>query len=67
MAAITLGYNVNMFGGITHYASGQAAIYYGSQYMTLTSVFKVGFIIGLLEWLLFGTLGVATWKAMGWL
>lgn len=28
-AALALGYNTNLFGGLTHYSSGQAAVYYG--------------------------------------
>lgn len=38
LAAVSLGYNGNLFGSITHYASGQAAIYYGSGYMSLPEV-----------------------------
>lgn len=29
LAALTLAYNTNLFGAITHYSSGQAALYYG--------------------------------------
>lgn len=29
LAALLLGYNTNLFGAITHYSSGQAAVYYG--------------------------------------
>jgi len=29
LAALALGYNTNLFGAITHYSSGQAAVYYG--------------------------------------
>lgn len=28
-AALVLGYNTNLFGALTHYSSGQAAVYYG--------------------------------------
>lgn len=28
-AALALGYNTNLFGALTHYSSGQAAVYYG--------------------------------------
>ncbi|XP_022879550.1 dicarboxylate transporter 2.1, chloroplastic-like isoform X3 [Olea europaea var. sylvestris] len=29
LAALALGYNTNLFGALTHYSSGQAAVYYG--------------------------------------
>ena len=29
LAALALAYNTNLFGAITHYSSGQAAVYYG--------------------------------------
>jgi len=30
IAALSLGYMANLFGAITHYSSGPAAVYYGS-------------------------------------
>lgn len=32
LAALVLAYNTNLFGAITHYSSGQAAIYYGGMH-----------------------------------
>ncbi|KAK3042948.1 hypothetical protein RJ639_001024, partial [Escallonia herrerae] len=31
LAALALGYNTNLFGALTHYSSGQAAVYYGGK------------------------------------
>ncbi|GMP25985.1 hypothetical protein CsSME_00002608 [Camellia sinensis var. sinensis] len=31
LAALALAYNTNLFGALTHYSSGQAAVYYGAQ------------------------------------
>lgn len=33
LSAMTLGYSANLFGGLTHYSSGSAAVYNGSGYM----------------------------------
>lgn len=30
LAALTLAFNTNLFGGLTHYASGQSAVYFSS-------------------------------------
>jgi DASS family divalent anion:Na+ symporter len=35
---MSLAYSVNLFGSITHYASGQAAVFYGSGFMSLQEV-----------------------------
>jgi hypothetical protein len=66
LAAITLAYSVNIFGSLTHYASGQAAAYYGSGFMKLNEVFAMGAINGFLGLFLWATLGMPCWKALGW-
>lgn len=38
LAAMSLAYSINLFGSITHYASGQAAVFYGSGFMSLPEV-----------------------------
>ncbi|KAL5993118.1 hypothetical protein ACLOJK_014039 [Asimina triloba] len=43
LAALALAYNTNLFGALTHYSSGQAAVYYGVGYVELPDVFKLGF------------------------
>ncbi|KAG0492589.1 hypothetical protein HPP92_005987 [Vanilla planifolia] len=35
LAALALAYNTNLFGALTHYSSGQAAVYYGAGYVDL--------------------------------
>ena len=57
---------VNLFGAITHYASGQSAVYCGSKYTTVPGVFKVGFVIATMGMLLYGTMGMMWWKYLGW-
>uniref|UniRef100_A0A7S3R743 Uncharacterized protein n=1 Tax=Dunaliella tertiolecta TaxID=3047 RepID=A0A7S3R743_DUNTE len=66
LAAMTLAYSVNLFGSITHYASGQAAVFYGSGFMSLQEVFKLGALNGLLAMILWGGLGMPVWKMLGW-
>lgn len=45
LAALALAYNTNLFGALTHYSSGQAAVYYGAGYVDLPDVFKFGFLM----------------------
>lgn len=39
LAALALAYNTNLFGALTHYSSGQAAVYYGGESMLLHIIF----------------------------
>ncbi|GIL77807.1 hypothetical protein Vretimale_6661 [Volvox reticuliferus] len=66
LAAMSLAYAVNLFGSITHYASGQAAVYYGSGYMRLNEVFGTGAICGFLGLAIWALVGMPVWKVLGW-
>lgn len=65
VAALTLGYLSNLFGSLTHYGSGQGAVYYGAGYLTLPEVFKYGAIMGSLNFFIWMTVGSAWWKFLG--
>lgn len=66
LAAMSLAYAINLFGSITHYASGQAAVYYGSGFMTLPEIFKVGAINGFLALAIWAVFGMPCWYLLGW-
>lgn len=46
-AALGLAYVSNLFGSITHYASGQAAAYYGAGYLKIVPTFIIGGLFGI--------------------
>ena len=46
LAALTIPFHTNLFGGMTHYASGQSAVFYGSGYYDMPATFKVGAVVG---------------------
>ncbi|KAJ8479974.1 hypothetical protein OPV22_023701 [Ensete ventricosum] len=62
LAALALAYNTNLFGALTHYSSGQAAVYYGAGYVELADVFRLGFIVALINALVWGVVGTFWWK-----
>nr|XP_016510206.1 PREDICTED: dicarboxylate transporter 2.1, chloroplastic-like [Nicotiana tabacum]XP_016510207.1 PREDICTED: dicarboxylate transporter 2.1, chloroplastic-like [Nicotiana tabacum]XP_016510208.1 PREDICTED: dicarboxylate transporter 2.1, chloroplastic-like [Nicotiana tabacum] len=64
-AALALGYNTNLFGALTHYSSGQAAVYYGAGYVELRDVFKLGIIFALINIVIWGLVGAGWWKILG--
>lgn len=66
LSALTLGYSANLFGSLTHYASGPAAVYHGSGYTRLTEVMKAGGLMALRSWAVWGTVGMVWWKILGW-
>lgn len=65
LAALALAYNTNLFGALTHYSSGQAAVYYGAGYIDLPDVFKMGFVMALINALIWGVVGTFWWKFLG--
>ncbi|KAH7431347.1 hypothetical protein KP509_08G044000 [Ceratopteris richardii] len=65
LAALALAYNTSLFGGLTHYSSGQAAVYYGAGYVELPEIFRTGIICGVINCLLWGVVGIGWWKFIG--
>ena len=57
-AALALGYIGNLFGAISHYASGPSGVVYGSGYVKVSEWFKVAFIMSvaiIVIWTVVGT------------
>ncbi|XP_073270120.1 dicarboxylate transporter 2.1, chloroplastic-like [Primulina huaijiensis] len=65
LSALALAYNTNLFGALTHYSSGQAAVYFGAGYIDLPDVFKFGFIMAIINALIWGVVGTVWWKFLG--
>lgn len=51
---------------LTHYASGSSPVIYGSGYVTMTEWWKAGFIMSIVELLIFATVGIMWWKLLGY-
>ncbi|XP_071913862.1 dicarboxylate transporter 2.1, chloroplastic-like isoform X2 [Coffea arabica] len=64
LAAMALAYNTNLFGALTHYSSGQSAVYYGAGYVRLNDVFKLGIVMALINLITWGLIGLGWWKAL---
>ena len=56
-AALVFGFIGNLFGGISHYASGPAGVAYGSGYVTTAEWFRIGFLMSLVL--------IAIWTVVG--
>lgn len=65
LSALVLGYNTNLFGALMHYSSGQAVVYYGGGYVNLPDVFKLGIIMAIVNFVIWGLTGAFWWKILG--
>jgi DASS family divalent anion:Na+ symporter len=65
LAGLTMAFHTNLFGAITHYASGQGAVYFGAGFVDLPTTFKLGGILGIVNVLIWGVVGGAWWKVIG--
>lgn len=65
LGALSLAYVSNLFGSMTHYGSGQGAVYYGAGYLNLQEVFSIGGIMVVFNALLWAVAGSIWWKIVG--
>lgn len=66
LAAMSIASLTGLMGGITHYATGPAPIFYGSGYITQGEWWKIGFIMSVINVIIFIGVGGAWWKILGW-
>ena len=65
LAAMSLGVISALFGGLTHYATGPAPIYFGSGYIPQGTWWKLGFVLSLVNLIVFIGFGSFWWKVVG--
>ncbi|XP_076893520.1 dicarboxylate transporter 2.1, chloroplastic-like [Bidens hawaiensis] len=65
LSALALAFNTCLFGALTHYSSGQAAVYYGAGYVKLPDVFKLGIVMAFINIIIWGLIGSPWWKILG--
>lgn len=66
-AASLFAYLSSICGGLTHYGTGAAPIFYGAKYSTTGQWWKVGFIVCTANLLIWGLSGYMWWSFLGWL
>ena len=65
LAAMGLGVISGLMGGLTHYATGPAPIYFGAGYIPQGTWWKIGFIMSVVNMIIFIGLGGVWWKMLG--
>ncbi|MFZ0566076.1 MAG: anion permease [Chlamydiales bacterium] len=64
-AILVFAFSSSLMGGLTHYGSGPAPIFYGSGYVDIKDWWRVGFILSLFNLVVWIGLGSLWWKALG--
>ncbi len=64
-SAMEADFKSALFGGLTHYATGPAPIYFGSGYIPQGTWWKLGFILSLVNLAVFIGFGSFWWKLVG--
>ena len=64
-AAMVLACLTGIMGGLTHYATGPAPIYFGAGYHTQPEWWKVGFFVSIVNMICFLGIGAIWWKVLG--
>lgn len=65
LMAISLGFFSNLFGCLTHYGMGPAPVLFGSGFVELGDWWKVGFIMSIVNLVVWMVVGGAWWKLLG--
>ena len=65
LAAMSLGVLSALMGGITHYATGPAPIYYGAGYVPQGTFWSLGFVVSVINMVVFLGIGSFWWKLAG--
>ncbi|KAF3338051.1 dicarboxylate transporter 1 [Carex littledalei] len=65
LAAVVLSFLSNIMGGLTHYGIGSAPVFYGANYVPLAEWWGYGFVISVVNILIWIGVGGFWWKFIG--
>ncbi len=65
LSAMSLGVISALFGGLTHYATGPAPIFFGAGYISQSDWWRIGFILSVINIIIFVGFGSVWWKVAG--
>lgn len=66
LSALAFGYFSSLDASLTHYGTGSAPIYFGSGYVSQGQWWRIGFIVSILQVIIWLGVGMLWWKAIGW-
>lgn len=65
IAILSFAFLSNLMAGLTHYGSGQAPIYYGSGYIEVKAWWRIGFVLSVVNLVIWMGIGSLWWRALG--
>lgn len=65
LVVLSLAFLSSLCAGITHYGTGTAPIYFGSQYVSLKEWWRIGGIVSLANIAIWASVGAVWWKLLG--
>jgi DASS family divalent anion:Na+ symporter len=65
IAALPLGYYSNLNAGITHYGTGSAPVFYGAGYVRQAEWWRYGFLLSVVNFIIWMGVGIWWWKLVG--
>jgi DASS family divalent anion:Na+ symporter len=65
MAALSLAFFSNLNAGITHYGTGSAPVYFGAGYVAQPTWWRIGFMISIVNIVIWLGVGIWWWKLVG--
>jgi DASS family divalent anion:Na+ symporter len=65
LAALPLAYFSNLDAGITHYGTGSAPVFFGAGYVGQSDWWRIGFLLSLLNLVIWLGIGMWWWKLIG--
>ena len=66
LAAILLAFYSSLYGGLTHYGIGSGPVLFGAGYVGLKEWWKVGFILSVVNVLIWTVVGTFWWSLLGY-
>lgn len=66
VAALALAYFSNLNAAMTHYGTGSAPVYFGTGYVSMGTWWQIGFLVSLVNLVLWLGVGLLWWKLLGW-
>ena len=66
LAALALAYFSNLNACLTHYGTGSAPVFFGAGYVSQGEWWKLGFLISVVDIVLWIGVGSVWWKLLGW-
>jgi len=65
LAALALAYFSNLDAGITHYGTGSAPVFFGAGYVRQGEWWRIGFLISIVNLIIWMGVGMWWWKVIG--